>query len=880
MNLSHKRTTDCIMISILILVPSIAAIIYVPENASASETVEYFQNGNQYWDQLNAGGGSRYPNGITLSINPNTEAWAQYEFDAYVDVIHNIWVGVHLYEQGSGSGPILYCWNFQSRLWDAIIYNIPNGEGNYISIVTPDYFYYYDGWPRQISICAYADQPCYTDIKSVYVKVSYVNTPPGIPQNVDDDVSDWNSQDSRTFQWDEAEDEGSGIQDYTYCVINPYDEIIIDYTEVQDTQATLPSLDDGEYTFCVCARDNAGNYGDWGYHSFFIDSEGPVISVKSPAEGDLFNDDAVTVQWTGTETKSNIDRYEVKIDGGSYWDQGLSTSITFEDLDEGEHTVHIKALDSAGNSAETSVSFSVDTVGPKLTIISPEPGEWFDTDTVTVTWNSEDEVTEIDFNKIRIDDGSYTYEDKSNSKTFKSLYDGLHSVDITSMDIAGNYVEESVEFNVDTESPSDLSVVIDNGAVGTDDLTVSLVLSATDETSGLDKMCFSNDGDTWSPWEDWTESKSWDLDEFGGTSIPGKKSVYFKAKDKLENCAKAVSAIIEYDPTMADTKPPEITDLKPTGVISTSREPIISAQFSDKNTGDNGIDTSLVKLKLDGIDLTRNAVITKTSIVYEIKIPLEKGGHTVLLMVSDLSSNKNVATAEWTFTIDTTPADDDEPVVDPPVNSEDETPPEVTLEWPQDEVNSDNAHILVTFSDEYTGDNGIDLSSLTIKIDNNDVTDDAAITSSTISYTAKELSIGKHTISIEIGDNNGNIARREWEFTVTEDDENDDDKGISGDSLSYILVIIVVIALLASGIILVILKRKKGKDKTHENGHSPNTAIELHQDPEQKMPPKSSHKNLPFATARPLNPMHAGVKRMKGSRRYHGTKYPPPPPNH
>ena len=82
-------------------------------------------------------------------------------------------------------------------------------------------------------------------------------------------------------------------------------------------------------------------------------------------------------------------------------------------------------------------------------------------------------------------------------------------------------------------------------------------------TSGLDAMCFSNNGIQWSPWEDWATTRSWDLSSFGGNMQPGSKEVHLRVRDRVGNVADSETATVEYDPELPDNAPPEILEVRP-----------------------------------------------------------------------------------------------------------------------------------------------------------------------------------------------------------------------------------------------------------------------------------------------------------------------------
>jgi len=88
---------------------------------------------------------------------------------------------------------------------------------------------------------------------------------------------------------------------------------------------------------------------------------GLSLSITSPLNGSEVRSSAVTVTWTVTEESSNIDHNEIRLDGGSWVDVGTDTAETFTELDDGTHTVDVKAFNEVGMSMQRSVSFTVNT---------------------------------------------------------------------------------------------------------------------------------------------------------------------------------------------------------------------------------------------------------------------------------------------------------------------------------------------------------------------------------------------------------------------------------------------------------------------------------------------------------------------------------------
>jgi parallel beta-helix repeat protein len=109
---------------------------------------------------------------------------------------------------------------------------------------------------------------------------------------------------------------------------------------------------------------------------------------------------------------------------------------------------------------------------------------------------------------------------------------------------------------------------------------------------------------------------------------------------------------VDYYPlkNLVDTKPPTITNKQPPdGSTINESTPTLSANYSDPS----GIDTSSVVLKVDGIDVTSSASVTANGVSYLPGMALADGIHTVYLEVKD--NLGNLATAMWSFTVDTTP---------------------------------------------------------------------------------------------------------------------------------------------------------------------------------------------------------------------------------
>jgi len=199
-----------------------------------------------------------------------------------------------------------------------------------------------------------------------------------------------------------------------------------------------------------------------------------------------------------------------------------------------------------------------------------------------------------------------------------------------------------------------------------------------------------------------------------------------------------------------DTTPPAITNLQPPDSSTTGdNTPTISADYFDPS----GIDTGSVYLEVNGIDVTSSATVTASGVSYTPGAPLLDGTITVYLEVSDFSANSNLATVTWSFTVDT--------------GAGDTTPPVITnLQPPDSSTINDNTP---TISADYSDASGIDTGSVYLEVDGADVTSQATITASDVTYTpAVPLLDGIRTVYLEVQDasTNSNLAIASWSFTV------------------------------------------------------------------------------------------------------------------
>ncbi len=175
----------------------------------------------------------------------------------------------------------------------------------------------------------------------------------------------------------------------------------------------------------------------------------PYAEFLSPANGSYFNVTDITFEWNGTDN-FGMNHYEIRIDGGAWIDVDLQNEYTFAGLDEGIHTVDLKAIDLAGNQFTTSLTVIVDLTPPVLIDIFPENDSYVQSK-VVISWNFSDNY-ELDCYKIRLDGGAWIMT-TSTSHVYEYLTEGEHSVYIRAYDKAGNVKLITLRIIADTTDP-------------------------------------------------------------------------------------------------------------------------------------------------------------------------------------------------------------------------------------------------------------------------------------------------------------------------------------------------------------------------------------------------------------------------------------------
>lgn len=195
----------------------------------------------------------------------------------------------------------------------------------------------------------------------------------------------------------------------------------------------------------------------------------------------------------------------------------------------------------------------------------------------------------------------------------------------------------------------------------------------------------------------------------------------------------------------ADTTAPTVINLFPANnsVINQS-QPQIKAVYQDNRFG---VDFRATQLSLDGNDIKSLSRLTASDITFNPLTSLTGGWHTLILNIRDTVPNITPPVT-WQFFIG--------PLITNvlPVNGSD-----VTEEQPT---------ISATF-EPIVGGTAIDTSSAALIFDGQDVTSQATITPTAITFVPPKLSTGLHSFTIDVADLDGNAAlQAQSTFSITD----------------------------------------------------------------------------------------------------------------
>ncbi len=455
---------------------------------------------------------------------------------------------------------------------------------------------------------------------------------------------------------------------------------------------------------------------------------GPSLLIDSPGEGDIFTDDEVTVEWTGS---TNISSYEIRLDEKTPIDKGSSTQHTFTGLSEGSHKVSVTGF-TADEVAYEDVKFMVDMTSPQLDILSPGDGTYVNESEVMIEWDGSDDISGIDHYEVRVDGSSWT--DVGEDTFYLLSGDGhneTYQVEIRAHDKASFTTTSMTNFTLDLMDPLvNIQFPMKNGWAG-EDMTAEWY--GLDEVSSLDHYSVRIPED--SRYQHWIDVGTDTEHEFLGLEGGEEYTLQLIATDNAGNYNMTSSKF------SVDPEPPHVDILYPsleneTDENETDEYPIIGKNDVDVvwSRADQYSGLSHIDVKLDNESWTEDIGVPSSYTFSD----LSDGLHTVKVRVTNnarLQTNDTV-----TFMVDTSPPSLE---ITSPDQKSTYTTDNVTVEWEG--------------SDDYSGIEGY-----AVRL-NQESWIDAGLETQ---YTFEDLEAKEHYVEVRAKNNAGYSKTKSVTFTV------------------------------------------------------------------------------------------------------------------
>ena len=229
----------------------------------------------------------------------------------------------------------------------------------------------------------------------------------------------------------------------------------VNSTSFTDSTRTInfTGLADEVYSFNVTVNDSAGNTNTTSTRFITIDTVNPSILITTPSNNTNSTNTGLDVNYTISDTNLGSCWYSNDSMTVNNTLSGCSniTSVTWA---EGPHNVTVWANDSAGNENKSSISFTIDTTGPAITIDVPSDSQEFDFNTsINLNFTASDSLGEVSACWYSIDDVENITIANCQNTTFNTS-DGSHTLDFYSNDSLNNVATLSRSFTVSLDAPA------------------------------------------------------------------------------------------------------------------------------------------------------------------------------------------------------------------------------------------------------------------------------------------------------------------------------------------------------------------------------------------------------------------------------------------
>jgi len=304
---------------------------------------------------------------------------------------------------------------------------------------------------------------------------------------------------------------------------------------------------DGTRTVEAQFRDVVGNESAVCSDTIILDTVPPSCGIVIAGGAPYTTQPTVTLTLTSSDL-NGVARLRLRNAGQPWppdWEPYATTHSWVLPLPDGSKTVEAQFEDSAGNtSAICGDSIILDTTPPIGWVLINGGALYTGVPTVTLTLGASDlnGVAQMRFSN----DGT-TWSPwlpyAAGATWVLSSGDGVKTVYVQYQDTPGNVGGPFTDTIILDTTPPGGEIIVNDGALHTRILTVTLSITPTDQIPVTD-MRFSNDGSSWTAWEAYAPTRTWIL-----APGDGLKTVYVEFRDAVGNVSDPLADGIIYDTT-------------------------------------------------------------------------------------------------------------------------------------------------------------------------------------------------------------------------------------------------------------------------------------------------------------------------------------------
>ncbi|ACX72739.1 Cysteine protease-like protein [Methanocaldococcus vulcanius M7] len=242
---------------------------------------------------------------------------------------------------------------------------------------------------------------------------------------------------------------------------------VVNTTTLQGNQSNgvyfgeLSAPKDGLYNITIIANDTSGNKNNNTVYNISVDTIPPTISINYP-QNVTYDHNITLINVTVTDNTA-VNTVIADVDGINHT-MTLQNGyyITNVNIGDGHHTITIIANDTSGNVANKSISFTVDTIPPTISIIQPlnnsNCGKFIEVKADVTDNMGVDKVIAELISSGSVVNTTTLQGNQSNGVYFGELSapkDGLYNITIIANDTSGNKNNNTVyNISVDTIPPT------------------------------------------------------------------------------------------------------------------------------------------------------------------------------------------------------------------------------------------------------------------------------------------------------------------------------------------------------------------------------------------------------------------------------------------